>query len=389
MWQENESAQIIYSRSLPDGSSEPGHQVRLYRGGIRQVRDKDRLIEALCDPDPVIKSVSDDVVGDWLTVAEILYHSLKHHTRPGFLRVRQWYGLLPTEQSSSAKDLPMELATRKLLRQREHQSHSIAKRLQALGYRSTQIEVDVEILVRMGLYKLQVPEELNRSSQRQTDDLPQIPPNRWHSFLRSTLQEFRHRTTQHNPWKAWNWDPSEAIEPQISTSKDQLRALEELSSLDDHRDLQIVRDHIDSVEQWLKRWQHCYHILGIPPDEEHKAMYDAFAHLKKQNLSAAINILESLAHPFPRAIYLWLKGSQVLDSPSEIRPILIELSGILDMGFLPLFEAYASVLQMGMGHWSNADKRIQSLHSSHQKRALLWSCHRQQIDSNLWVFWQW
>ena len=79
----------------------------------------------------------------------------------------------------------------------------------------------------------------------------------------------------------------------------------------------------------------------------------------------------------------------MLNNPSKIRPILIELSGILEKGPLPTFEAYASVLHMGMGHWSRAEKRIQTLHSSHQQRALLWCWQKREIQPNLWVFWQW
>ena len=89
------------------------------------------------------------------------------------------------------------------------------------------------------------------------------------------------------------------------------------------------------------------------------------------------------------ALKLWLNGIEVLQNPSKIRPILIELSGILEQGNLPIFEAYTSVLQMGMGHWSQAEKRIQLLPPSHQQRALLWCCQTQRINPNLWVFWQW
>jgi hypothetical protein len=85
-----------------------------------------------------------------------------------------------------------------------------------------------------------------------------------------------------------------------------------------------------------------------------------------------------------------LEGRRVLDTPSQIRPIAIEMSSIVEQGHLPRFEVYLAVLQMAMGHWPQATKRLQALPSSLQIRSLLWDCQRKSLnmhESN-WIFWQ-
>ena len=99
---------------------------------------------------------------DWLSVGELLYTALKPWTKPGFLRIRQWYSLIPNgTKADIAKDLPLSLPTRKLLFGKFTANQCIADRLKTLGIRSVQIEAEIEILIRLGLYKIGANAEIN------------------------------------------------------------------------------------------------------------------------------------------------------------------------------------------------------------------------------------
>ena len=154
------SAQIYYGRLNDAGEWTDGYALTLYRGGLRGAHAQEAFQCLLCDPNPSIEVQPDTELGDWLSVGELLYTALKPWTKPGFLRIRQWYALTPNgTKADIAKDLPLSLPTRKLLFGKIAANTCIADRLKTLEIRSVQIEAEIEILIRLGLYRIEANAE--------------------------------------------------------------------------------------------------------------------------------------------------------------------------------------------------------------------------------------
>ena len=393
MWLNHNCGQLFYTRYNDDYEGEEGHCVPLVHGGVQTPFVLQSLKRLLQDPRPNIEmEENSQYLGDWLSVGEMLFEEIKQNIRPGFLRIRQWFALIPNpELGAIAKDLPISIQTRRLLQQ-DHtwQTRSIHDRIAALELRNTQVEVDIEILVRLGLYELQSTNLQQDDQTNSLDDLPNIPPEEWTIFLETALTEQLQRFTMINPWVAWNWTPRRSLTEQRSETESHWTVFDALSSIDAQDTLRQLHDEMDALFRRLRQWQHCYQILGQPSEEEDMAFWTAIRHLEQLNPNAARDALQTCTHPLPKGLYLWLEGRRVLDNPSQIRPLVAEMSAIVEQGHLPRFEVYMAVLQMAMGQWSQATKRLQALPSSLQVRSLLWDCQRKSLnmnDSN-WVFWQ-
>lgn len=393
LWLNHNCGQMFYTRFNDEYSPEEGHRVSLVHGGVQTPLVLKSLKRLLQDPRPTIEiEENSQYLGDWLSVGEMLFDEIKLNIRPGFLRIRQWFALIPNpELGAIAKDLPIAIQTRRLLQQ-DHtwQGKSLHDRIAALELRNTQVEIDIEILVRLGLYQLTSTSLQQDGHTNTLDDLPNIPPEQWTRFLERALTEQLHRFAMINPWTAWNWTPNRSLKEQRLQIESNWTVFDTLSSIDARDTLCQLHDEMNALVNRLTQWQHCYSILGSPPEEEDTAFWTAIRHLEQLDPNAAREALTNCTHPLPRGLYLWLEGRHVLTTPSRIRPIVAEMSSIVEQGHLPRFEVYMAVLQMAMGHWSQASKRLQTLPSSLQIRSLLWDCQRKTLnrrDDN-WVFWQ-
>ena len=393
MWLNHNCAQLFYTRYTEDYTPQEGHCVPLVHGGVQTPLFLQSLQRLLKDPRPRIEvEENSQHLGDWLSVGEMLFEEIKRNIRPGFLRIRQWFALTPNpELGAIAKDLPISIQTRRLLQQdNTWHSKSIHDRIAALGFRNTQVEVDIEILVRLGLYQLQSIAIQQDGQTNIVDDLPHIPPEQWTRCLEEALTEQLKRFNMVNPWTAWKWTPNRSLTEQRLHTESHWTVFDALSSIDARDTLCQLHDEMDALVHRLAQWQHCYQVLGQPSEEEDTIFWTAIRHLEQLNPDAAKDVLKDCTHPLPKGLYLWLEGCRVLNTPSQIRPIVAEMSSIVEKGHLPRFEIYMAVLQMAMGHWSQAIKRLQTLPSSLQVRSLLWDCQRKSLnaDKNNWVFWQ-
>lgn len=223
MWRNHQCGKIYYNRYDDNFSPEEGHCVHIVHGGVRTPLALTSLEQLLRDPRPTFYlEENSQYLGDWLSVGEMLFEALKSTVRPGFLRIRQWYALIPNPDFGAiAKDLPISLETRRLIQQ-DHNwiERTIHDRMMALEIRSTQIEVDIEILVRLGLYQLTPTALQGEVTTSQTSlDLPRLPLEQWPAFLNQAMQEQIRRFQIPNPWDAWGWHPERSLVAQAAQTK--------------------------------------------------------------------------------------------------------------------------------------------------------------------------
>ncbi len=392
LWAQQKSARLYYGRLTEDGTWTDGYSLTLNRGGFSNVHDAQKLRFALRDPHPTIELLDANTMGDWLGAGEIIFTALKEWIRPGFLRFRQWYALIPNgSKADVAKDLPISLPTRKLLFREHKSSDSIHSRLRKLNLRSAQVETEVEILVRLGLYRLDVQTLQSNHSKKVSTDLPSVPTSQWREFLRSALEDTWRQAQHPNLWNRFHWNSKDTLEHQYEQSIAQWQIFDTLESPNDVRRLNQLHGWATHTKQQLQRWHSMFALLGQPSTEEQDVFCSVLWAMRHQDTSAATTLLKDVTHPVLLALQCWIKCIEQSDA-SNVRLQLIELSKVLDAhpsGVLPLFEAYACGMHMMLGHWSMAQRRLQHLPNSHQTRMLHWNIQQRSLSTRLWIFSEW
>ncbi len=392
LWTQQKSAQLFYGRLNEDGAWTDGYSLTLHRGGFSSLHDAYKLSHALRDPHPSIELLDANTMGDWLGAGEVIFTALKTWIRPGFLRFRQWYALIPNgSKADVAKDLPISLPTRKLLF-REHQaSDSIHNRLRTLNLRSAQVETEIEILVRLGLYRLESQTLQSKVSKQNTTDLPSVPTSDWMHFLSTALEDTWLQAQHQNLWQRFHWNSTDSLEHQYKQSVEQWNVFNALEDPDNQRRLSQVQDWALDTKRQLQRWESMFELLGQPSTEEQSTLCAVLSVMRHQHPNDASARLQTETHPLLVALRCWINCIAQSDA-SNVRNQLIELSKILDThpsGALPLFEAYACGMHMMLGHWSMAQRRLQYLPNAHQTRMLRWNIQQRTLSPQLWIFTEW
>ena len=391
LWIKQTSARIYYGRLNDTGEWTYGYSLNLYRGGLREAYAKEAFDHLLRDPNPSIEITSDTDLGDWLSVGELLYTALKPWTKPGFLRIRQWYALAPNgTKSDIAKDLPLSLPTRKLLFGQFDPATCIADRLKTLGVRSMQIEAEIEILIRLGLYRIETQSAIQQESISHKT-LPQVPGTRWKPFLQQALEDALSQSFSNNLWKRFNWSPDKPIDKQYQHTILQLDLFNDLMDPNSRRNLSLIHDIAVQTHQLLTRWEHTWTSFEPLSETEFSNLFDGISAMRRQNIRGALQALTNQTHPLLRGLRSWIHCQQNPSNTSLIRKELLTLTSILDSidNSVLLFESYTVAMHMMLEHWSMANRRLQNLPNSHQKRSLDWAVHTRNLSPNLFVFHMW
>lgn len=398
IWIKQQSAQITYGRLNDTGDWTSGYRLVLHRGGVIDTAGIEKLTQALCDPHPTIVQTDHNQMGDWLGVGEALYLALTQSTRPGFLRLRQWYSLQPNgAQADVAKDLPLSLPTRKLLFAKHTSTESIAQRLRNLEIRSMQVETELEILVRLGLYLISPTDHHDPLiNTGKTPTLPEVPPTRWPAFIKQTRLDIWQQIHSSNLWDRFHWNCETTIEAQYTQTLKRLQDIEQSDSLTNanaRRDWHQIYDILGHTKNVLQRWEHVWIALGGLDDSEQLIFSTALDTLKLQQYERANQILKKQEHPLLQGLQTWT--ASIVDhqhkQPHSVRTHLMNLDSILCSipHPLPLFEAYKTVMYMMLEQWSMAKRQAHQLPNSHQTRALQNAIQKRQISQHLWVFRAW
>ena len=391
LWMKQNSALIYYGRLNDAGEWIDGYALTLYRGGLRQANAKEAFQYLLCDPNPSIEILPDTELGDWLSVGELLYTALKPWTKPGFLRIRQWYALSPNgTKSDIAKDLPLSLPTRKLLFGKFETDTCIADRLKLLGIRSVQIEAEIEILIRLGLYQIEPNAAIHQDTSEKTD-LPLVPSERWEIFLQRALQDSLSKSLIANPWERFDWTPQQPLKLQFEQTLSQLKVFEHLTDIHSRRNRRKLHDITTQTYQTLVKWQYTWSSFEPLSDAEFSNLFSALSAMRRHHPRGALQFLTNQSHPLLQGLRAWIHCQQNLDNTSLIRKELVNLTCILDSidSSVVLFETYATVMHMLLEHWSMAQRRSQKLPNSYQKRSLDWGIRTRTVSPNLFVFHMW
>lgn len=391
LWMKQSSAQIYYGRLNDTGEWIDGYALTLYRGGLRQAHAKEAFQYLLCDPNPSIEILPDTELGDWLSVGELLYTALKPWTKPGFLRIRQWYALSPNgTKADIAKDLPLSLPTRKLLFRKFEANVCIADRLKSLAIRSVQIEAEIEILIRLGLYKIEANAAIQQNTSENTD-LPHVPSERWDVFLQQALQDALSKSLTTNPWERFDWTPAKPLKLQFEQTLTQLKVFEPLTDVHSRRNRRQLYDIATQTYRTLVKWQHTWSSFEPLSDSEFSDLFSALSAMRRHNPRSALQSLMNQSHPLLQGLRAWIHCQQNIDNTSLIRKELVNLTCILDSidSSVLLFEAYATVMHMLLEHWSMAQRRSRKLPNSYQKRALDWGIRTRTVSPKLFVFHMW
>ena len=393
LWITQQSARIYYGRLNTDGTWQDGFGLTLHRGGVTTPNGLHDLDHVLCDPNPEIVLQSNNTLGDWLSVGESLYSALKHWTRPGFLRIRQWYSLQSRGTTSDvAKDLPLSLPTRKFLFGKHDPLDTIAARLRSLGIRNMQIESEIEILVRMGLYSINTNTVIEKSlEQHKQVNLPQVPAERWYSFLEDSLTEAWNQAQIPNKWKRFDWNASEEPTPQLERTLQQWTIFESLQSPDCQRTLCQLKDVAHETHQQIQRWHQAFQAHHPPNDSEQTDFWLALSAMGRNDHNTARQQLSEHEHPVLKGVFLWLQCMKDQQDKSAILVHFRKFNDILQQNHhrIPIFEAYACVMHMMLEHWPMAKSKVNTLHNSHQTRLLRNAIQNHHIPSALWVFHEW
>lgn len=391
LWIKQSSARIYYGRLNDTGEWVDGYSLRLYRGGIREAHAQEDFDHVLRDPNPSIELMSDTDFGDWLSVGESLYNALKPWTKPGFLRIRQWYALAPNgTKADIAKDLPLSLPTRKLLFGQFEATTCIADRFKVLGIRSVQVEAEIEILIRLGLYRLETQADIQQDSISHKI-LPQVPQERWETFLQQALKDALSKSFAPNLWKRFDWTPERPLDEQYQHTTLQFAVFEDLIDPNSHRNLSQLYDIADQTHRTLTQWQHTWTSFIPLSETEYSDLFTGISAMRRQNIREALQSLANQTHPLLEGLRSWIHCQQNPSNKSLIRKELLSLTRILDSidGSVWLFETYAVTMHMMLEHWSMAERRLQNLPNSHQKRSLDWAVRTRTVSPNLFVFHMW
>ena len=391
LWVKQSSARIYYGRLNDTGEWIDGYSINLYRGGLREAHAKEAFNYLLRDPNPSIEILPDTELGDWLSVGELLYTALKPWTKPGFLRIRQWYALSPNgTKADTAKDLPLSLPTRKLLFGQFESTTCIADRLKVLGIRSMQIEAEIEILIRLGLYRIETHATIQQESNSQKN-LPQIPPERWEYFLQLALKDALSKSLTANLWNRFDWNPQDPLDVQYHNTVSQFAVFLDLVDSNSRRNLSQLHDIASQTHQTLTQWQHTWASFEPLSDIEYSDLFNGISAMRRQNIRGALRSLTNQTHPLLEGLRAWIHCHQNPSNTSLIRKELLTLTRILDStdSSVLLFESYAVTMHMMLEHWSMAERRLHKLPNSHQKRALNWSIRTRTISPQLFVFQMW
>ena len=400
LWMRQKSARIYYGRLNEDGTWIDGHRLHLHRGGLHSLTASEGFKHLLCDPNPTIELIDDTGFGDWLSVGELLYDALKPWTKAGFLRIRQWYALSPNGlKADIAKDLPLSLPTRKLLFGKFAENSCIADRLKILQLRSTQVEAELEILVRLGLYTLDPNASIDQQHSYIQKSLPHVPPERWAPFLVESLEEIRVRALSQNLWKRFEWNAEAPLQQQLDQTLHQLTLFKSIDTPDSRRSWDQISDIAHNTYTTLTRWAHTWSAFEPLSDDEYSVLFDALSSMRRMDVARALTILDSPEHPFLKGLQAWVHCNYAFDisdrltvpDKSVIKDALLILTHVLDKAQKPVprFEYYAVIMHMMLEHWPMATKRLQRLPNSHQKRSLDWAIRCKNIPRNLFAFHMW
>lgn len=370
----------------------------LHRGGVVDTTGIEKLTHVLRDPHPTIVQIDHNQMGDWLGVGEALYLALAQSTRPGFLRLRQWYSLQPNgSKADVAKDLPLSLATRKLLFAKHTPTESIAQRLRNLELRSMQVETELEILVRLGLYLIHPTDhDAPLISVGNAPILPEVPPTRWAEFIKQTRTDIWQQMQSSTLWARFHWNCETTIESQYNQTLQRLHYIEKFDTLttaDSRRDWHQIYDTLHHTKRVLQRWEHAWIALDGLHDNEQITFSEALDSLKRQQYEHANHILQQQEHPLLQGLQAWT--ASIVDYQKQqhhfIRTHLMHLDAIICSISrpLPLFEAYKAVMYMMLGQWNMAKRQANQLPNAHQTRALQNAIQQRRIPQELWVFRSW
>jgi hypothetical protein len=393
LWITQQSARIYYGRLNEEGTWEKGFGLTLHRGGVTTPNGLQDLEHVLCDPNPEIVLQSNNTLGDWLGVGESMYRALKHWTRPGFLRIRQWYSLQTRGPTSDvAKDLPLSLPTRKFLFGKHDPFDTIADRVRTLGLRNMQIESEIEILVRMGLYSIKTNTVIEKTiAKQEQENLPQVPPERWQQFLKDSLKDAWAQAQIPNKWNRFDWNASLEPTPQLERTLQQWTIFESLESPDCKRLLCQLKDVAHETHQQIDRWHNTFQVHRTPNNLEQIDFWMALSAMMRCDHNTACQHLSKHEHPVLKGLFLWLQCIKDQHDQSAILTHFRKFNEVLQNGNhqIPIFEAYACVMHMMLEHWPMANNRVNTLHNSHQTRMLRSAIQNRQIPSTLWVFHEW
>ena len=391
LWMRQQSARVYYGRLNDEGTWIEGHRLHIHRGGLKGPAASNSFKHLLCDPSPIIERMDNAEFGDWLSVGELLYEALKPWTKPGFLRIRQWYALSPNDlKADIAKDLPLSLPTRKLLFGKFEVNSCIADRLKILKLRSVQVEAELEILIRLGLYILNPHSSIKEQSSSSNKSLPHVPPERWEAFLAESLEDLRVRALSQNLWKRFDWNDNAPLEQQLDQTLHQLNTFKDVASPNGRRSWDQISDIAQDTYTTLKQWEHTWSAFAPLSEAEYSMLFDVLSSMRRMDAAGALEILDTAIHPLLKGLRIWIQCQHTSDK-SMVRNALLGLTEVLEAAQKPalLLEYYAVVMHMMLEHWPMATKRLQRLPNSHQKRTLDWAIRSKTLSPQLFVFHMW
>ena len=388
LWMRQQSARVYYGRLNDEGTWIEGHRLHIHRGGLKGSAASNGFKHLLCDPSPIIERMDNAEFGDWLSVGELLYEALKPWTKPGFLRIRQWYALSPNDlKADIAKDLPLSLPTRKLLFGKFEANSCIADRLKILKLRSVQVEAELEILIRLGLYILNPHSSIQEQSPSSNKSLPHVPPERWEAFLAESLEDLRVRSLSENLWKRFDWNDNDPLEQQLDQTLHQLKTFKDVASPNGRRSWDQISDIAQDTYTTLKQWEHTWSAFDPLSEAEYSMLFGVLSSMRRMDAAGALEILDTAVHPLLKGLRIWIQCQHTSDK-SMVRNALLGLTEVLEAAQKPalLLEYYAVVMHMMLEHWPMATKRLQRLPNSHQKRTLDWAIRSKTLSPQLFVF---